>query len=45
VLSYIRTSWGNKASLVTAEDVAGVRKAIGKNPAPMPAATMMSMPE
>lgn len=45
VLSYIRTSWGNKASLVTPDDVAGVRKAIGKNPAPMSAATFMSMPE
>jgi mono/diheme cytochrome c family protein len=45
VLSYVRTSWGNKASLVTPDDVAAIRKAIGKNSAPMPAATFMSMPE
>ena len=45
VLSYIRTSWGNKATVVTADDVAGVRKSIGKNPAPMPAATFIGMPE
>jgi mono/diheme cytochrome c family protein len=45
VLSYVRTSWGNKASLVTPEDVAGVRKAIGKSVAPMSAQQFMSMPE
>jgi mono/diheme cytochrome c family protein len=45
VLSYVRTSWGNKASIVTPDDVSAIRKAIGKNSAPMPAATFMSMPE
>jgi len=45
VLTYIRSSWGNKAEPVSADDVAGVRKAIGKNTAPMPAQTMMGMPE
>jgi mono/diheme cytochrome c family protein len=45
VLSFVRTSWGNKASLVTPDDVAGIRKAIGKNTAPMSAQQFMSMPE
>ena len=45
VLTYIRGSWGNKAEPVSADDVAGVRKAIGKNTAPMSAQTMMGMPE
>lgn len=45
VLSYIRTAWGNKAGMVTAEDVAGVRSAIGKNPAPMSVQQMMKLPE
>ncbi len=45
VLTYIRTSWGNKAAAVTADDIHGVRASIGKNPAPMPAQQLMSMPE
>jgi len=45
VLSYIRSSWGNKAAPVSADDIAGVRKAIGKNPAPMSAQQLMNMPE
>ena len=45
VLSYIRNSWGNKSAMVTPEDVAGVRAAIGKNPAPMSAQQLEKMPQ
>jgi len=45
VLTYIRTSWGNKAGEVTPDEVKKVRAAIGGNPQPMSAEQMMKMPE
>jgi len=45
VLSYIRSSWGNKGAAVSADDIHGVRASMGKNPAPMAAQQLMSMPE
>lgn len=45
VLSYIRGSWGNTGSAVSADDVKAVRTAIGKNPQPMSGDQMMAMPE
>ena len=45
VLTYIRTSWGNKAGEVTADDVKKVRDAIGGHPQPMSSDQMMKMPE
>ncbi len=35
VLTYLRTSWGNKAGEVTADDVKKVRDALGGHPQPM----------
>ena len=45
VLTYMRTSWGNKASEVTADDVKKIRDAIGGHPQPMNGDQMMKMPE
>jgi mono/diheme cytochrome c family protein len=45
VLTYVRTSWGNKAGEVTADDVHKVRAAIGGHPQPMTGDEMMKMPE
>jgi mono/diheme cytochrome c family protein len=45
VLTYIRTSWGNKGAEVTADDVKKVRDAIGGHPQPMTGEQMMKMPE
>ena len=45
VLTYIRTSWGNKAAEVTAEDVKKVRDAIGGHPQPANAEQLKAMPE
>jgi mono/diheme cytochrome c family protein len=45
VLTYLRTSWGNKGAEVTADDVKKVRDAIGGHPQPMNGADMMKMPE
>jgi mono/diheme cytochrome c family protein len=45
VLTYIRTSWGNKAGEVAADDVKKVRDAIGGHPQAMSGADMMKMPE
>lgn len=44
VLTYIRSSWGNKADAVTTDDVKGVRASI-KSPTPMSGDEMMKMPE
>ena len=44
VLTYIRSSWGNKAEAITADDVKDVRASI-KNPAPMSGPDVMKMPE
>ena len=45
VLTYIRSSWGNTASPVTADDVTKVRASLGHNPQPMSGAQIMAMPE
>ena len=45
VLTYIRGSWGNKGSAVSGEDIAKIRAAMGKTPAPMTHDQMMAMPE
>jgi mono/diheme cytochrome c family protein len=45
VLTYIRGSWGNKASAVGADDINKIRAQMGKSPAPMTGDQMMKMPE
>lgn len=45
VLSYIRSSWGNHAGEVTADDVKAVRAAIGAHPQPLSGPEMMKMPQ
>jgi mono/diheme cytochrome c family protein len=45
VLSYIRSSWGNKGGMVTPDDVKAVRAALGTHPQPMSGPEMMKMPE
>jgi len=45
VLSYVRSSWGNKAGAVTADDIAKIRTAMGKNPAPSTVDQLKAMPE
>lgn len=45
VLTYIRSSWGNKAEAVTADDVAKVRAIVSKSPAAMSGDQLMKMPE
>jgi len=45
VLTYIRSSWGNKAEAVTADDVKKVRAEIGKSPQPYSGAQLKAMPE
>ncbi len=40
VLSYVRTSWGNKADSVTAEEVGRVRAAVASHSAPFTAAEL-----
>jgi mono/diheme cytochrome c family protein len=45
VLTYIRSSWGNKAGEVTADDIKAVRASMGGNTQPMSADQMMKMPE
>lgn len=44
VLTYVRSSWGNKAGPVSADDVKKVRASL-KSPAPMSGEQMMKMPE
>jgi len=44
VLTYIRSSWGNKAGPVTADDVKAIRAAVGGHPA-VSAAQLSSIPE
>jgi mono/diheme cytochrome c family protein len=44
VLSYIRSSWGNKSSAVTADDIHTIRAGMG-HAAPMSGDQMKSMPE
>ena len=45
VLTYIRTSWGNGASPVAADDVGKVRAGLGARPQPMSHDMLMGMPE
>lgn len=45
VLTYIRTSWGNKASEVTADDVKAVRAELGAKPQPMTADQLKAIQE
>jgi mono/diheme cytochrome c family protein len=45
VLTYIRTSWGNKAGEITADDVKKIRDAIGGHPQPLSGADLTKMPE
>jgi mono/diheme cytochrome c family protein len=45
VLTYIRSSWGNKAGEVSADDVKTVRASIGAHPQPMSGDQMMKLPE
>jgi mono/diheme cytochrome c family protein len=44
VLTYIRTSWGNKAGAVTADDVKAIRAAVGGHPS-ITAAQLKDLPE
>jgi mono/diheme cytochrome c family protein len=45
VLTYVRTSWGNKGGEVTADDVKKVRDAVGGHPQPVTGDDLMKMPE
>jgi mono/diheme cytochrome c family protein len=45
VLTYVRTSWGNKGGEVTADDVKKVRDAIGGHPQPVNGEQLKAMPE
>jgi mono/diheme cytochrome c family protein len=44
VLTYIRSSWGNKASAVTGDDIKKIRSSMGA-PKPMTGEELMAMPE
>jgi mono/diheme cytochrome c family protein len=44
-LSYIRSSWGNKASALTADDIHAIRASMGAHIAPMSGDQMKAMPE
>ena len=44
VLTYIRSSWGNKAGAVAADDVKAIRAAVGGHPA-ITAAELKNLPE
>jgi mono/diheme cytochrome c family protein len=45
VLTYVRTSWGNKGGDVTPDDVKGVRAALGTHPTPLNAEDLKSVKE
>ncbi len=45
VLTYIRNSWGNKNSPVTAADVKAIRAKIGAHPQPLTNGTLKALPE
>ena len=44
VLTYIRQSWGNKASIITPEQVSAVRKLIGNRTQPWSASELQAIP-
>ena len=45
VLSYIRSSWGNKAGAVSADDIHAIRAAKGAHAAPLSGDQIKAMPE
>jgi mono/diheme cytochrome c family protein len=45
VLSYVRSSWGNKAGVVTPNEIKKVRAALGAHPQPLSGAELQKMPE
>jgi mono/diheme cytochrome c family protein len=45
VLTFIRNSWGNKASPVTAADVKAIRAKIGPHTQPLTSETLKALPE
>jgi mono/diheme cytochrome c family protein len=45
VLTYIRSSWGNKAGEVTADDIKAVRASIGARPQPVTVEQLKALPE
>jgi mono/diheme cytochrome c family protein len=44
VLTYIRQSWGNKASIITPAQVSAVRKEIGNRTQPWSASELQAIP-
>jgi hypothetical protein len=45
VLSYVRSSWGNQASAVTAGDIQKLRATLGAHPQPLSGEQMKSLSE
>jgi len=45
VLTYMRNSWGNKGSEVTADDIKAIRAELGKSPQPIAGDKLMGMQE
>lgn len=45
VLTYIRSSWGNKAGAVTSDNIKKIRAALPKNPSPLTDDLLMKIPE
>jgi mono/diheme cytochrome c family protein len=45
VLSYMRQSWGNKASTITAEQVKAIRAELGNRSQAYTSAELMKLPE
>ena len=45
VLTYIRGSWGNHGSLVSADDVKAIRAKLGAHPQPLTSETLKALPE
>jgi mono/diheme cytochrome c family protein len=45
VLTYIRNSWGNQGSPVSAEDIKSIRASMGVRPQPLNGSQLKSMPE
>jgi len=45
VLTYIRNSWGNKGSPVTAADVKAIRAKLGAHPQPLTGESLKALPE
>jgi mono/diheme cytochrome c family protein len=45
VLTYIRSSWGNQAGEVTADDITKIRAGMSKSPQPMTGEQLMALPE